>query len=89
MVSGGMVRSMCHAVYRSMVMGWLALGQMRSHRLLSGVSLASESWMVWMLVGASAGQNRSWVLPGSSWSSRSGVVWMRGPWRWILIVLMV
>ena len=36
--SGGMVMSMCHVVFRSMLMGWWALGQMRSHWWFSSIS---------------------------------------------------
>ena len=65
-VLAGMVRSMCHVVFRSMSIGCRDLGQIRSHLLLAGISSASERRTVWTLAGVSTGQKRNNVLSGSS-----------------------
>ena len=87
--AAGMVRSMCQVVFRSILIGNWSLDQIRSHGLLAGISVASESRTVWTLAGVSVGQNRNNVLSGSSWSSMAGVARRRGPRRYTLILFTV
>ena len=61
-----MVRSMCHVVFRLMLIENRDLGQSRSHRWSEGFLVASEMRRVWTLAGVSVGQKRIWVRLGSS-----------------------